>query len=157
VDDGGVTAGTPAPADHRLDGAGGIVTADDGGTADIYAQRVNGSGVPQWTADGVAVCTAVGTVFQAQIVSDDAGGAIITWYDSRSGIGFDIYAQRLNSEGLPKWTVDGVGLCVAGNHQYNPALAPDGAGGAIVTWQDYRGGPTADIYAQRVDASGNPQ
>ena len=37
-----------------------------------------------------------------------------------------------------------------------PQLSSDGAGGAIITWQDYRSGDY-DIYARRVDASGTPQ
>ena len=44
------------------DGSGGaIITWQDhrsGCTDDIYAQRVDASGAPQWTADGVAICTA---------------------------------------------------------------------------------------------------
>ncbi|HKW15631.1 MAG TPA: hypothetical protein VJS69_14180, partial [Candidatus Krumholzibacteria bacterium] len=45
------------------DGAGGAIVAyyDNRGTSyDIYAQRVNSLGVVQWTAGGVALCTAVG-------------------------------------------------------------------------------------------------
>ena len=46
------------------DGAGGaIITWRDGRNGvdwDIYAQRVNAAGVPQWTPNGVALCTAAG-------------------------------------------------------------------------------------------------
>ena len=42
------------------DGSGGVIIAwfdQRGGTDwDIYAQRVNAAGVPQWTANGVPVC-----------------------------------------------------------------------------------------------------
>lgn len=41
--------------------------------ADIYAQRVNAAGVPQWTADGVALCTAANDQGPPTIVSDGAG------------------------------------------------------------------------------------
>jgi hypothetical protein len=41
--------------------------------------------------------------------------------------------------------------------QHYPKIIPDGTGGAIVTWDDWRGTFTApDVYAQRVDASGAP-
>ena len=43
-----------------------------------------------------------------QSVSDGAGGAIITWQDSRSGQFKDIYAQRINSAGVWQWTAQGV-------------------------------------------------
>jgi len=160
--------------DQRLpmivsDGAGGaIVTWYDGrggNNAIIYAQRLNAAGVPQWTADGVALWSVAGALFVEgdpgpAIVSDGAGGAIITWSDGRSANG-DIYAQRLNAAGVPQWTADGVALCTNTSDQYPPAIASDGAGGAIVTWADYRNSSSPnlqfDIYAQRITAAGVPQ
>ena len=143
------------------DGAGGaIVTWYDsrnGPYPDIYAQRVNAAGVPQWTADGVALCTAAFEQLSPTIVSDGAGGAIVAWYDSRNGAYTDIYAQRVDAAGVPQWTADGVALCTAANNQLYPVIAPDGAGGAIVVWFDYRSGTNSDIYAQRVNAAGAPQ
>ena len=142
------------------DGAGGaVVTWQDtrGGTNDIYARRVNASGVTQWTADGVALCTAAGDQLSPQITSDGSGGAIVTWYDNRGGATTDIYVQRIDASGTPQWTADGVALCTAVNDQVAPQIVSDGAGGAIVTWYDRRAGTNYDIYAQRVNASGVPQ
>jgi len=142
------------------DGAGGaIVTWQDARSVnyDIYAQRVNAAGVPQWTADGVALSTAANTQQYPTIVSDGAGGAIVTWQDFRSGTNYDIYAQRVSAAGVPQWTANGVALSTAANSQDTPTIASDGAGGAIVTWQDYRSGTNYDIYAQRVNAAGVPQ
>jgi predicted lipoprotein with Yx(FWY)xxD motif len=142
------------------DGAGGaIVTWYDyrSGNSDIYAQRLNASGTPQWTANGVAICTAAADQQLPQITSDGTGGAIVTWTDFRSGSNTDIYAQRLNASGAVQWTTDGVALCAATNSQSSPTIISDGAGGAIVTWTDYRSGTNYDIYAQRVNASGAVQ
>ena len=146
------------------DGAGGAIVAwFDGrtlGEYDIYAQRVNASGAVQWTANGVALCTATGQQVSPTITSDGAGGAIVTWEDIRTwqdyGASYDIYAQRVNASGVVQWTANGVALCTATGNQQNPTIVSDGAGGAIVTWFDYRSG-TADIYAQRVNASGAVQ
>ena len=84
------------------DGAGGaIVTWHDyrsGGTSDIYAQRIAAAGSVQWAVSGAALCTATGTQQYPTIVSDGAGGAIVTWYDNRSG-NYDIYAQRVQANG----------------------------------------------------------
>jgi hypothetical protein len=84
------------------DGSGGaIITWEDsrsGTNSDIYAQRVDSSGAVQWTLDGVAVCTAANSQWSPTIVSDGSGGAIITWYDYRSGTS-DIYAQRVDYTG----------------------------------------------------------
>jgi hypothetical protein len=140
------------------DGAGGaIVTWEDslGGSPDIYAQRVNASGAVQWTADGVALCMAPGSQWSPEIISDGAGGAIVSWRDRRSG-SWDIYTQWVNASGAVQWTADGVALCTAAGDQGKPEITSDGAGGAIVTWTDRRSG-NYDIYAQRVNASGAVQ
>jgi len=155
-----------APNNNQLwpsivpDGAGGAIVswADNrsGTNWGIYAQHVNAAGVPQWTTDGVALCTHRSDQAGPSIVSDGAGGAIVTWDDYRGGTTSDIYSQRVNAAGVPQWTPDGVPLCTAPNSQTWPGIVPDGAGGAIVTWLDFRlaANFAADIYAQHVLASG---
>jgi hypothetical protein len=141
------------------DGAGGaVVVWEDqrGGNRDIYAQRVNAAGAIQWTSDGLAVSAATGDQKEFAVVSDGAGGAIVAWSDYRSGTEYDIYAQRVNASGGLQWLGTGVAVCTATSHQFAPALTPGGAGGAIITWWDFRGA-TADIYAQRVSVSGSVQ
>ena len=111
-----------------------------------------------WVQDGVPLCTATGEQNGPQITSDGAGGAIVTWYDERSGNYSDIYAQRVNASGAVQWTTDGVALCTATANQWCPTITSDGANGAIVTWEDQRGDWFhGDIYAERVNASGAVQ
>ncbi len=135
------------------DGAGGAIITYQSApyNSDIYAQRIDASGAVRWGAGGTAICTASDEQQRPQLCSDGAGGAIITWGDSRSGA-FDIYAQRIDANGITNWTANGTAVCTAGNNQENPQLCSDGAGGAIIVWPDYRSG-LGDIYAQRVDAS----
>jgi predicted lipoprotein with Yx(FWY)xxD motif len=142
------------------DGAGGaIVTWEDkrsyNSTRDIYAQRISADGTVQWTANGVALCAADGQQWSPTIVSDGAGGAIVTWFDQRSG-NYDIYAQRISADGTVQWTANGVALCTTANDQKSPTITSDGAGGAIVTWFDHRSS-SFDIYAQRISAGGTVQ
>jgi hypothetical protein len=145
------------------DGAGGaIVTWQDARNAgttgtDIYVQRVNSSGAPQWTTNGVLLCNATGNQGSPTIVSDGVGGAIVTWQDYRSGSHYDIYAQRLNGSGSAQWTSNGVAVCAATNTQESPTIVTDGARGAIITWQDFRNGSEYDVYAQRMDSTGTAQ
>ncbi|SHG50912.1 Por secretion system C-terminal sorting domain-containing protein [Flavobacterium fluvii] len=141
------------------DGIGGaIITWQDSRSGfDVYAQRINASGVVQWTANGVAICTAVGSQYSLNIVSDGSAGAIITWGDYRNASHDDIYAQRINASGVVQWTVDGVAICTAAGLQADPTIASDGNGGAIITWQDYRSFNGYHIYAQRINASGTVQ
>jgi hypothetical protein len=109
-----------------------------------------------WITDGTPICTAVGGQRHIEIVSDGAGGAILTWSDPRDGVDYHIYAQRVNEQGLPLWMTDGVAVCTVAGGQDLPKLIPDGAGGAIITWHDIRDGVGDwDIYAQRLDGNGN--
>jgi hypothetical protein len=141
------------------DGSGGAIVTwpdqrDNGTTGnDIYAQRVDGNGNALWVTGGVSLCVATGDQYNPQIVYDGSGGAIVTWKDER-GSDDDIYAQRVDGNGNTLWVADGVSLCVTSNAQWNPRIVSDGSGGAIVTWNDQRDSDD-DIYAQRVDGSGN--
>jgi hypothetical protein len=138
------------------DGVGGAIVAwdDDRGTGShIYAKRISGDGVPSWAATGVQLA-AVGAQHDPRMVSDGAGGAIVAWREMRNGDP-DVYVQRIDGTGSTLWTTDGVALCTQDSVQASIDLTTDGAGGAIVIWEDARAG-LPDIYAHQVDAGGNP-
>ena len=140
------------------DGAGGaIITWQDNrdGNYDIYVQKINSSGDIQWDANGTAICTKSGGQVSPQIVSDGVNGSIITWQDNRDG-DYDIYAQRINFSGEIQWDANGTAICTKSGGQVSPQIVSDGANGSIITWQDNRGGNN-DIYAQRIDSSGDIQ
>lgn len=144
------------------DDAGGIYVAwgdkrDDEG--DVYAQRVDADGNPLWTADGVALCTAAYLQAAVVIASDGSGGAIVAWWDIRSTVinHSDIYAQRIDSLGNTLWADDGAPVVTAGSGQMSPDIVADGAGGAIIAWEDDLRSTRMDIYAQRLDAAGVTQ
>ena len=141
------------------DGAGGAVitwTDQRSGSWDIYAQRVNAGGTCLWTADGVAISMAYSSQTGPQLTTDGAGGAIIVWSDDRTVGTPDIYARRVSADGTPMWAADGVALCTAMYSQGGPLILSDGAGGAIVAWNDWRNYSSMDIYAQRVSGDGTP-
>ncbi len=143
------------------DGSGGAIIAwqsyRGSATADIYAQRVNSSGVVQWTTHGLPGCVVVFEQETLAMISDGLGGAILTWQDYRSNNGFaDIYAQRMSSIGTMLWTANGVNICNQAAAQRGPKLVSDGSGGAFITWYDLRAG-NYDIYDQRVGAAGAVQ
>jgi hypothetical protein len=147
------------------DGAGGaIVGWSDArtGTHDIYARRVTAAGVPQWTANGVALCTAANDQFLTAMTAGASGSAITAWEDRRNGNSatyYDIYTQRVTSSGTASWSPNGVAVCSAANHQIFPQMVSDGTGGAIIAWPDFRTAPagmlsSSDTYAQRVSNTG---
>jgi hypothetical protein len=127
-------------------------------SGNIFAQHLlaNGDVDPAWSVNGRCLSDAGKLQRTPKSVSDGAGGAIVTWVDSRKGSNHDdIYAQRVLANGTVdiSWPRDGICLCDASGSQEYPAIVADDAGGAIVSWQDWRAGRC--IYAQRVVASGN--
>lgn len=142
-------------------GAGGVIATwtDERSTnpisPDIFAQRVNLLGAAQWQADGVAVAQQLSVqnmIDHDNIVSDEQGGAIIVWTDYRYGNTADIYAQRINANGSTLWGSDGIFLSAPadGIHNSDPIAAPDGFGGAVVTWSVDPNG----LEAQRIRSDG---
>lgn len=111
----------------------------------------------QWnpfTDQNTPICTFAGAQKDARIEDDGNGGAFIAWKDYRTGIP-DIYVQHIDSNGVILWALDGIGACTDPYDQSTPSLTTDMAGGIIVTWSDWRSGLERDIYAQRIDPSGN--
>ena len=139
------------------DGASGaiIVWQDmSSSSPDIYAQRVDARGEIRWTKDGVAICLEKDSQRLPNLVADGSGGAIIAWWDARSG-DTNIYAQRVNGDGEVQWQPGGVPVCAAPGPQQDFDITTDGNGGSIIAWHDFRaesGSP--DIYIQRIDANG---
>ncbi len=128
------------PVQAISDGSNGVIVIwhDKDG---IYAQRVDPSGQPQWEAGGVFICTCPpGSGFTLD--SDSLGGAIITWSDT-SGHPDDpddpayhdaipFYCQRISAGGELLWSDSPI------SYGKNCQVIPDGTGGAIVAWNDYK-------------------
>jgi len=144
------------------DGAGGaIITWEDWrnfSQPDIYTQRISFNGFTSWNFNGVLICSEpnFANQYSTKIVSDGANGAIICWLDQRNfGSGQDIYAQKVNASGLVQWVSNGLAVCAANALQTAQQMISDGAGGAIIIWEDRRA--ERDIYAQRLNNSGTAQ
>lgn len=103
-----------------------------------------------------AICTAPNVQSQPAIATDGSGGAIIVWTDARTGGVADIYAGRVLASGMldPAWPPNGRAVCTAAGTQSAPGSAPDGSGGVVVAWQDFRSGAASDIYAGRLRGDG---
>jgi hypothetical protein len=130
------------------------------GVTDIFGHHVDatGSAAPGWPPDGLAVCDAAGNQTDPLIAGDGSGGAYFAWNDTRPGTSLtDVYGLRLNADGTTPngWNAAGAPFCAASGNQYVSALQPDGAGGALAAWSDQRSA-TLDIYALRIDGTGQP-
>jgi hypothetical protein len=138
-------------------GSGGVIIAwQDArvGAPEIFAQRLDATGINQWAANGIPLTSLSSPQYSPVAVSDGTGGAIVAWLDDRNGFSVrDVYAQRVNSSGIVQWGPDGVAVCTANTEQTQLAMVPDGTGGVIIAWRDERTGSTR-TFAQRLNAAG---
>jgi hypothetical protein len=166
------------------DGSGGVLVAweelqyppdarpgETISTTRIFVQRINGSGKPAW-GDGVLLYTTPENTYAEtpQIIDDGSGGAIVSWHqvpnqiiedNSPEAFMMDILVQKVDATGKALWRAGGLPLeinrAAAGAFPIEPLPVSDGAGGVIIIWRDFRNpsGNKANLYAQRIDSSGN--
>ncbi len=132
-----------------------VITWNDyrNGDYDVYGQRLDGNGTPSWQVNGIAICDTIDAQGGSSVIIASDTTIIVSWSDRRNG-DYDIYAQKLTTDGLPLWVSNGQVVCDTINLQGGGLLIADTEGGAIVCWLDERNG-FKNIYAQRIDANGN--
>ena len=131
----------------------------NGSDYDIYMQKINISGSPQWTANGIVLCNIAGTQANPKISLDGSGYPIVLWQDKRNGLDYDLYAQRVNASGTIQWSNNGQAVCTKTGSQSGGDLTANGINnGVIFTWKDERNGANnTDVYAQMFNLSGASQ
>lgn len=124
------------------DGEGGLVLVWQAGASatvfDVFAQRISGTGEPVWAADA-PVAQAQGAQQWPAAALDGSGGFWVTWVDTRSGTGADIYALRLTGQGRPApgWPAGGAPVSTTRLPlRWRPSIVADGSGGAYIGWAD---------------------
>ena len=119
---------------------------------DIYAQKIDSSGTIKWETNGIAICNNLNGQEYPVLITDNNNGIIVAWIDKDSDFNMGIRVQRIDQDGYPLWTSNGVLVC-NNTYFYPPSIVSDGAGGAIICWPDTRGADN-DIYAQHINADG---
>jgi hypothetical protein len=128
-----------------------VAWQDDRSTAtrpDVYGGRVSPGGV-LLDPGGIPISTAPGGQL-LPAVARAGGSSLVVWTDG--GAASDIRGARISSAGA---VLDPSGVAISGapGAQLNPALAFGGSS-ALVVWEDYRAGPSADLYGARVTETG---
>ncbi|MBN2071172.1 MAG: T9SS type A sorting domain-containing protein [Candidatus Krumholzibacteriota bacterium] len=147
---GGILLNPDSVVQRRLaivtDGSGGAIVSwvnyEDGEYA-IYAQRLDPGGNELWTSGGVEIFGA--TSYDFPLAVEDGSGGAIVMASSRH------YLQRVDRNGDLLWIPGSVQIY----SDKSLDIAPDDAGGAIVSWRRSVSPSGFIILAQRVDAGGN--
>ncbi|MEO5617160.1 MAG: T9SS type A sorting domain-containing protein [Candidatus Eisenbacteria bacterium] len=138
------------------DGFGGLLLSwqdSRNPPARAYVQRLRSDGTPApgWQPQGTPISDLPGYHSRPGIAPDGDGGAFIAFEEGFNGHG---YAQRVLADatrplGWPSTGLPLVDPAVPGNQQQDHAITPDGEGGAVVVWNDFRNGISNQLYAQR--------
>jgi hypothetical protein len=144
------------------DGSGGLIIGwtdfrNGAANPDIFAQRLNAAGAPQWAINGIDFCGNAAGAYGPVMATDFAGGAFLAWADDRTPR--KTYMQRVNGAGVAQWTADGILIAnAAGSQAQQQILSTLSGSGPIATvvWQDSRNFATTgyDLYAQTVGPTG---
>lgn len=130
-------------------------TNEINGDKDIYIQKFDKNGKALWKKDGVPVIKLNGDQFGQKIISDGHTNVILAWIDRRADSVYgNIYAQKIDSNGKHLWNSQSVVLGSFHNSQKSYLnLIPDGFGGAIAVFKEYREGLN-EIFAQKIFNTG---
>jgi len=103
---------------------------------------------------GYSYTTAGGGYSQSvDLAVDQDENVYLVWEDYQID-NYDIFIQKVNSEGDIVWPNDIRVNTYGDGDQNNPAIIVDGNDDIYVVWQDTRNGDS-DIYAQKYDGNGN--
>ncbi|MFI5129097.1 MAG: hypothetical protein ACHQFX_03860 [Chitinophagales bacterium] len=138
-----------------------FATSDESGGAfitwissGVRAQRINDQGSNQWTQDAL-LCISTYQPAMPLVITDGAGGCIVSWFDLRSSVNYQVFAQRINGSGTLIWPTNGASLYPQLMTQLNPVISSNGAQGAVVAWNNSPG-PGGATYAQNINSNGTP-
>ena len=161
---GGVIAATSASSQVTefslvADGSGGVVvcwaTPLSAISSDIYAQRLNASGVAQWGAGAKVLCADPGDQVNPVVTRTAAGAFVVAWEDNRLGFRAEIYGQSVSGTGVLQWAVNGRSLAGSAENAINPVLVASGPADCLLFWDADTLG-LADVRGQRLDSTGAP-
>jgi hypothetical protein len=125
----------------------------------FVVQKLDASGDAIWgdegTPEGIRIkYLETATRPEHQIISDGAGGAIISWAEmTGSGIPSYVWVCRIEAEG--QVVCDNPVRELASAINIYTRIATDGSRGAVVVWEDLREGMA--LYAHKVNADGELQ
>jgi len=118
------------------------------GNWDIFANVLSSQGKLLWGNDGAAVSSLPMTQYNPQVIGCKDGGLIIAWEDYRNGKQYEIFMQKLNSQGTALWGETGTRVKTFNGARAPRLLALPKGQAFVVSWEDYTNGGKA-IFGQK--------
>ncbi len=124
------------------------------GVSDIFAQVIGSDGRPQWNLEGVPVCVSSSGTGSFYVIDGHNNKWGLTWEDNRDSC-VRVYASTIDSKGNNLWKFNGIPVSSVTATQTGARMAQGAQGDYFVSWKDERLNHLGDIYAQRMDSTGN--
>jgi hypothetical protein len=140
------------------DGTGGVVIAwIDHLTIDenIFAQRLNSSGIVLWSQNGMPIRTSSADKRLQNLIYVGNGDFILSWNENLFLNDWDLRAQKIDTTGNIIWINEGVVICSSDVSINTSAIAFDNNNSVVVSWEDRRLTPPYTIYCQKLTLGGN--
>lgn len=107
------------------------------GPYNVYLQRLNNQGYPQFAANGMLISSnpQSSSLVDWYMSTDDANNAVITFTDTRNGTSINPFAYRISPSGSFLWGANGVNLTDSpAIYQPNPKIIETSDGNFVVVW-----------------------
>jgi hypothetical protein len=149
-----------SPAPMMDDGENGVIVfwedTRSGSNYDVYAQRIMMDGTVSWQQNGIRVCSLSTDqrIGFPSWIKGSGGNIVIPWSDDRNG-NWDIYAQRLDTNGIYQWPDTGIIVSVEeGMQGWWKFFGIRNNKNIILEWLDDRSVGYHDLYAQKINLDG---
>lgn len=123
------------------------------GSRNVFAQKVDSSGVLLWGSQGSAVTNLPGRQEDPVAITDGDGGAFIAWVDYRFDDEGDIFIQHIDNQGNRMMDDNGEALARVDGRHLTINMCTDSLGGVFVAWQDKRNFLDDDIFGTHVSSN----
>jgi len=119
---------------------------------DLYFNKINGSGDPQWDSNGSVLVNASNNQDRHDLYVHDQENIFTIWVDDRVDSNGDIYMQKSNASGMSQWGVNGTVVANLTGEEKEPMIVTSG-GALFVAWVK-RFNPK-QIYLMKHDLNGS--
>jgi hypothetical protein len=111
------------------------------GNYDTYLQLLDSAGHAMWIHNGLAISEHPQDTWitDYDMAVDQSDRAIIVINDIRNGTDRDIYAYRINANGVFEWGLNGITISDNDGFEPDPRVAATSGGNAVVAWQEEQG------------------
>jgi hypothetical protein len=130
------------------------------GNYDVFLQRLDAAGAPQWPAAGLPISTHAqsSSLVDWDLLADASDNCVLVFTDTRAGADLDVYAYKVSPAGAELWGPDGKTLSANSDFEPAPRVCEASDGDLVFAWARIPSGAVdGGIMLQRLAPDGTPR